>query len=80
MKKGDGLEVTGTLALAGQSKSVTLHVERIGEAEMYGKRMGYSTTFTIKRSDFGMTYGIKENTLGDEVTLMVDLELLQTKK
>ena len=47
---------------------------------MMGKRVGYSTTFAIKRSDYGMTYGVDKNMLGDEVTLMIDLELIQPKK
>ena len=79
-KKGEAYEVTGDLALAGKSKSTTLKVEYIGAGEMRGKRMGYSTTFTIKRSDFGMNYGVDAKALGDEVTLMIDLELIQPKK
>jgi len=79
-KKGNGLEVTGDLAMAGKTKSITIQVEKVGEGEMMGKRVGYSTTFAIKRSDYGMTYGVDKNMLGDEVTLMIDLELIQPKK
>lgn len=81
-KKGDALEVTGDLAMAGKTKSVTIPVEFVGasESKMMGKRAGYSTTFTIKRSDFGMNYGVAQKALGDEVTLMVDLELVPAKK
>lgn len=79
-KKGEALEVTGKLAMAGKSKDVTIVVEKTGEGEFYGKRVGYSTTFTIKRSDFGMTYGVDKNVLGDDVTLMIDLEMTQAKK
>jgi polyisoprenoid-binding protein YceI len=78
--KGAMLEVTGDLAMAGKKKPITIQVEKVGEGEMYGKRVGFSTTFTIKRSDYGMTYGIDKNALGDEVTLMIDLEVLQAKK
>jgi polyisoprenoid-binding protein YceI len=78
--KGAGFEVMGDLAMAGKKKAVTLQVDKVGEGEFYGKRVGFSTTFTIKRSDFGMTYGIDKNALGDEVTLMIDLELIQAKK
>lgn len=78
-KQGDKLAVTGDLAMAGKSKSVTIEVEKVGEGEFYGKRVGYSTTFTVKRSDFGMTYGVEGNALGDDVTLMIDLELIQPK-
>ena len=53
--------------------------EKVGEGEFFGKRVGYSSTFTIKRSEFGMTYGVDKNALGDEVTLMIDLELVVAK-
>lgn len=75
-KRGDQLEVTGTLAMAGHEKSITIPIEKVGEGEFHGKRVGYSTTFSVKRSDFGMTYG-EEKVLGDAVTLMIDLELVQ---
>jgi polyisoprenoid-binding protein YceI len=77
--EGAVLQVTGELAMAGKTKTVTIPVEKTGEGEFYGKRVGFSTTFTIKRSEFGMTYGVDKNVLGDEVTLMIDLELTQAK-
>ena len=78
-KKGETLEVTGDLAMAGKSKTVTIPVEMTGTGEFYGKRAGFMTTFTIKRSDFGMTYGVDKNVLGDEVTLQIALETVQAK-
>jgi polyisoprenoid-binding protein YceI len=78
--RGDALEVTGELAMAGKTKVVKIPVAKTGEGEFYGKRVGYTTTFTIQRTDFGMTYGVDKNALGDEVTLMIDLELVQAKK
>jgi polyisoprenoid-binding protein YceI len=78
-KKDKMLEVTGELAMAGKKKEITIPVEFVGEGEMQGKRVGYSTTFTIKGgTDFGMP-GFKKG-LGDEVTLIVNLELNQPKK
>lgn len=77
---GDRLSVTGELAMAGKKQQITIPVEKVGEGEFYGKRVGWTTTFTIKRSDFGMTYGVDKNALGDEVTLMIDLEMTQPKK
>lgn len=77
-KKGDVLEVTGDLSMAGKKRSITIPVEKVGEGEFYGKRVGYTSTFAIKRSEFGMTYG-EEKVLGDQVTLMIDLELTQPK-
>jgi polyisoprenoid-binding protein YceI len=78
-KKGEMLEVTGELAMAGKSKTVTIPVEFTGTGEFYGKRAGFMTTFTIKRSEFGMTYGVDKNALGDEVTLQIALETIQAK-
>lgn len=75
--QGAALAVTGELAMAGKTKSITIPVEKVGEGEFHGKRVGYTTTFTVKRTDFGMTYGVEGNMLGDEVTLMIDLELVQ---
>lgn len=77
--KGKDLQVTGDLTMAGKKKSITIPVEYSGEGEFRGKRRGYMTTFMIKRSDFGMTYGVKQNTLGDDVHLTVSLELVQPK-
>ena len=79
-KKGDALEVTGDLAMNGKKKSTVIQVAKTGEGEFMGKRVGYEAKFTIKRSDFGVDYGVAEKTLADEVTLMIDLELAQPKK
>ena len=79
-KKGEQFAVTGDLEMAGKKQSTTLTVEKTGEGEMRGKVIGWMTTFTIKRSDFGIVYGIDKNALGDEVTLMIALETKQAKK
>jgi len=78
--KGEALEVTGDLELAGKKKSVTMTVQKTGEGDFYGPRVGYEATFQIKRSEFGMDYGIAKNALGDTVDLMVGLELVKPKK
>lgn len=77
--KGDDLEVTGELAMAGKSKTVTIVAQKVGASEMKGKRVGYSSEFTIKRTDFGMTYGVEGGALSDEVTLRLDLALVPAK-
>lgn len=67
-------EVTGTLSLLGKKKEVTLVFDLLG-AKMVEKseyRMGGEATFTIKRSDFGMSNMIPE--MGDEVTITVGIE------
>ena len=80
-KKGDAqFDVTGDLQMAGKKKSVTMTVEKSGEGEMMGSKLtGWMTTFTIKRSDFGMSYALDKGMLGDEVTLMIALETKQKK-
>ena len=80
-KKADTqFTVTGDLEMAGKKQSVSLTVEKTGEGEMMGKVSGWMTTFTVKRSDFGMKYALDKGTLGDEVTLMIGLEAKQAKK
>lgn len=74
-KSGEIYKVTGDLTLLGVTKSITIDVEHIGTAEhpRSGNAIsGVETVFTIKRSDYGMTYGL--GGVGDEVKLMVSLE------
>mgnify|MGYP001301539805 CR=1 FL=1 len=80
-KRGDTtFEVTGTLAMAGKQKTVTIAVEKTGAGEFYGAREGWLASFSILRSEFGMTYGIAQGSLGDEVVLTIALETVQPKK
>jgi polyisoprenoid-binding protein YceI len=79
-KQGEGLAVTGDLELAGKKKSITMMVEKTGEGDFFGPRIGYEAKFTIVRSEFGMNYGVAKNALGDEVALMIGLELVKPKK
>ena len=68
-------EVAGTLTLLGVSKPVTLKVERwvCKENPMSKKPMcGGNATTTIKRSDWGMKYGVPA--IGDEVRLWMSVE------
>lgn len=78
--KGDGVyEITGDLELAGEVQSVTATARKTGEGEFYGPRIGYETRFTIQRSKFGMDYGIAQNVLGDDITVLISLELVKPK-
>jgi polyisoprenoid-binding protein YceI len=67
-------EATGDLTLHGVTKSVTVTLVKTGEGKgMKGETLiGYSCTFKINRSDFGMT--TYKGPIGDEVTLMVNIE------
>ncbi len=68
-------EVTGDLTLLGETKPITATVEKTGEGEFGGKaRTGVEAKFTIKRTDFGMAYGVDQGVLGDDVTMIVSIE------
>lgn len=68
-------ELSGELTLHGITKPVTLIVERTGQGKhpQTGDQLeGYECRFTIKRSDYGITYGIPN--VGDEVDLFIAIE------
>jgi len=75
-KGKDELEVTGDLTLHGVKKSITAHVKQTGflEKTQMGPRVGYETTLKIKRSDFGMKFGLDNGGVGDDVDLIVSVE------
>ncbi len=79
MKEGkeDVLEVTGDLELLGVKKSITVDVAITGKGtgERGESMIGFETVFTIKRSDFGMTYGV--GAVSDDVRLIVTIEAKQ---
>jgi polyisoprenoid-binding protein YceI len=70
-------EATGDLTLHGVTKSITVTLTRTGEGKgMKGEtRIGYTCTFKVKRSDYGMTTYV--GPIGDEVTLMVNIEAIK---
>ena len=70
----DVLEVTGDLELHGVKKSITVDVEITGRGEgREGEALiGFETTFTIQRSDFGMTYGM--GPVSDDIRITVSIE------
>ena len=67
-------EVSGSLALHGVTRPLTVRVLLIGSGQdpWGGYRSGFETVFTIKRSDFGMTHMV--GAVGDEVELTVNIE------
>jgi polyisoprenoid-binding protein YceI len=75
-KAGDNAyEVTGDFSLHGQTKPITVTVNKVGAGDkggQFGYRAGYETSFTIKRSDFGMTTMV--GPVGDDVKIFVALE------
>lgn len=69
--------VTGDLTLRGVTRPVEVDCVATGIGDgPTGKRAGFECTVTVKRSDFGMKWGIEKppKALGDEVRLVVALE------
>jgi polyisoprenoid-binding protein YceI len=66
--------VTGDLTIRGVTKQVTANVDFVGMSEMGGTRAGFEATFTIKRSEYGVKYGVDKGAVGDEVRIVVGLE------
>lgn len=76
-----GGTVTGDLTVLGTARPVTLDVT-LNKAETYPfghKRdvLGLSMRTSINRSDFGMTYGVDNNLVGDEVTIQIETEAMK---
>jgi polyisoprenoid-binding protein YceI len=70
----NAFDVTGDLTLHGVKKAITVKVEKTGSGK--GQKgedlVGFETTFTVKRSDYGMTQMV--GPIGDEVKLMIGIE------
>ncbi len=71
----DTAKITGDLTIKGVTKSVVLDTKlnKAGKHPMSGKEgAGFSATTTIKRSDFGISYGLPA--VGDEVKIALEVE------
>jgi polyisoprenoid-binding protein YceI len=78
-RTGDGtFAVTGELTLLGTTRPLTLEATLNKNAPYpIGDRaevMGVSARGRLKRSDFGMTYGVADNLVGDEVEIVIEFE------
>ena len=74
-KKGAEWSVAGALTLHGVTKDVTASVVETGKVSTdKGSLAGFEAKFTIKRSDFGMDYGLENGALGDEVAVTLAAE------
>lgn len=70
--------ITGDLTLLGVTKPITLDV-RLNKAGNYPfgdghYAVGIDATGSFKRSDFGMSYGVDGNIVGDEIKLVLGFE------
>lgn len=74
----DGYRVAGELSMHGVTKPLTVDLRQTGSAEHRSGRtlIGLESTFTIKRSDFDINYGLESGALGDDVDLIFSLEAL----
>ncbi len=69
------LAVTGDLTLRGVTREVSFTANKLGAARFGPNqyKVGYEADFTIKRSAYGMTFGIP-GVAGDEIRLVIALE------
>ncbi|MCA0928084.1 YceI family protein [Ruegeria profundi] len=74
--------VTGDLTILGQSRPVNLNATLNKVAEYpfgHGREvLGLSLNTSIMRSDFGMTYGVDNGLVGDEVTINIETEAIKS--
>ena len=70
----DSYEVSGNLTLLGKTQPITVKARQTGNGkDPWGNfRQGFETSFTIKRSDFGMDFMM--GVAADEVLLTVSVE------
>ena len=71
-------KITGDLTLLGVTKPITLDVT-FNKAANYPfgdghYALGFDATGSFKRSDFGMTYGVDGDIVGDEIKLVIGAE------
>jgi len=71
-----GYEVTGSLTFHGVTKPLTLNLKGGNTAEFPKgvRRTGFTTQFTLKRSEFGVGTRFDEKMLGDEIRISVGIE------
>lgn len=77
VKSANVWAVTGDMTMHGVTREVTVDLERSGTGKdpWGGTRTGAETTFTIKRSDFGVSF--MPDGLGDEVRIIVSVEAVK---
>lgn len=82
LKTGDNTaQISGELTIKGITKVVTLDTKfnSVGKHPMKDEMMaGFSATAHIKRSDFGMSYGVPM--VGDDVNIIIEVEAIEEGK
>ena len=68
-------EVSGDFTMRGVTRPLTVTVEWLGTSgSPRGTTCGLETSFTVKRSDFGINYGLSTGMLGDLTRITVAME------
>jgi polyisoprenoid-binding protein YceI len=79
-KSGGHLTINGNLTLHGVTKPVVLQAEGPSgpiTGMDHKPHAGFNATTTIKRSDFGIGAGFPATMVGDDVKLVIDLEIVK---
>jgi polyisoprenoid-binding protein YceI len=77
------LEVTGDFTMHGVTKKITFPITNAGTRP--GMRPGsvvggfIDGALKLKRSEFGMSYGITQGVLGDDVEISIDVEAMKAE-
>lgn len=75
MKSANLWHVTGDLTMRGTTRRVTVPVEVTGVSNTrMGARAGFEAVFNIKRSEYGVSYGVENGSLGDDTRVIVAIE------
>jgi len=71
------VQVQGDLTMRGVTRPITANVTLTGKGKNAQGRdiIGFETTFTIRRSEFGIRYGLPS--LGDEVRVTLSIEAMR---
>jgi polyisoprenoid-binding protein YceI len=72
--------IEGELTLLGTTRPLTLDVtlNKAGVDQITGAyTLGISATGSLKRSDFGMTYALQDDLVGDQVDLMLGFQAIR---
>ena len=73
--------VAGEVTILGETRPLTLDVDLVGQGPYpFGHQrfvLGLSARGSLQRSDFGMTYGVDNGLVGDEVSLIIETEAMR---
>jgi len=74
--KENRFRVTGDFTLHGTTKEITIEVEKTGEGKgpQGNPRIGFYSTFTINRTEYGMTKYADSGMIGNEVKIYISVE------